>query len=374
MSFTLSRLLLPLFANVACVQATVSYTPIADTQAIVTGVRADSPGTVVLTANYTLNGVLYAGLYQGSLADAATAPSSSWHALTPSIAVDPLQPTGATQTVTSATFYGPNTARFDPNLGDGNIVAVGSYKYTAGSPGPKADHGMLYQGPVSGGGTWKQIDATPLATGPGEALKNTIAHSTMGNLVVGNYDTTLTTGKAFIYNRTTGRWTNLNPGGTASVTAYGIWQNGGSTGTSYTIAGGISAVHSGSLDQSYLVDYDSATGALNHYTTFNYNNTAGSAALVHFDGITATSAGFNLTGIVTINGTLSGFFASVARKPDGNFGEPVWTPISYPGSKATTGNTIVDNQVLGIFITSAGTQSYTATVPATLKTSTDATP
>lgn len=362
MNPTRCSLLTSLVICAATAQAAVTYAPIADTQAIVTGVRADRAGTVVLTANYTINGVLNAGLYQGSLADASTAPSSSWHALTPSIPVDPLQPKGATQTVTSATFYGPNTSRFDPSLGAGNIVAVGSYKYTTGTPGPKADHGMLYKGPISGGGTWKQLDATSLVTGPGEALKNTLAHSTMGTLVVGNYDTTLATGKAFIYDTSTGRWTNLNPGGTASVTAYGIWQNGGGTSTSYTIAGGISAVGSGGIDQSYLVDYDSATGALTHYTTFTYNNVAGSAPLAHFDGITGTAAGFNLTGIVTINGALSGFFASVTRKPDGGFGEPVWTPIAYPGGKATTGNTVVDNQALGIFITSTGTQSYIATV------------
>ena len=42
-----------------------------------------------------------------------------------------------------------------------------------------------------------------------------------------------------------------------------------------------------------------------------------------------------------------GFFASVTRKPDGSFGEPVWTPIAYPGGKVTTGNTVVDNQTLG---------------------------
>ncbi len=343
-------------------RAAVNYTPIDDTQAIVTGVRADSASTVVITANYTLNGVLYAGLYEGTLADATTAPSSSWHALTPSIPADPLQPKGPTQTVTSATFYGPNTAQFDPSLGTGNIIAVGSYKYTAGSPGPKADHGMLYKGPVAGGGTWKQIDATPLVTGPGEALKNTIAHSTMGNLVVGNYDTNLATGKAFIYNIATDHWTNLNPGGTASVTAYGIWQNGDSTSTSYTIAGGISAVGSSGIDQSYLVNYDSATGALTHYTTFTYKNTPGTAPLAHFDGITGTATGFNLTGFVTINRTVSGFFASITRKPDGSFGTPVWTPIAYPDSRITTGNTVVDNKALGIFVTGSGTQSYIAVV------------
>jgi hypothetical protein len=62
----------------------------------------------------------------------------------------------------------------------------------------------------------------------------------MGDLVVGNYDTRLSTAHAFIYDMTTDQWTNLNPAGSLSITAYGIWQNGDSTSTSYTIAGGYS--------------------------------------------------------------------------------------------------------------------------------------
>lgn len=335
-------------------EAAVSYATIADTNAIVTGIRSTSSTTdaVVITANYSTGGVMYAGLYEGSLAGAETAPSTSWNALTPVF---------SGQTVTAATFYGPNTPFFNPSIGAGNVVAVGSYKYAEGSPSAAVDHGLLYQGPITGiGGTWTQIDATLLVQG-GDSLKNTIAHSTMGNLVVGNYDTNLAVGKAFIYNKVADSWKSLNPGGTQSVTAYGIWQNGGSTSTSYTIAGGQGNLGPGVLDKSYLVDYDSATGALTHYRTFAYNNLPSSAPLCHFDGITATATGFNLTGIVTTGGTLRGFFASVPRKSDGSFGEATWTPIFYQGSTVTTGNTVVGNNVLGIFL-NGGTQSYIATV------------
>ncbi len=369
MRSTLSRILSALFlCSAATSYADVTYATIADTHAIVTGVRADSANTVVLTANYTSGGVLKAGLYQGSLANATTS-GATWYALTPSILINPLLPTGPTQTVTSATFYGPNTAYYDSNLDAGTITAVGSYKYSEAAL-PNADHGMLYQGPVnsSGTGTWKQIDPNSLVTGPGESLKNTIAHSTMGNLAVGNYDTNLTTGKAFIYNMASDSWTNLNPGGTVSVTAYGIWQNGGSSSTSYTIAGGVSAVNSGGIDQSYLVNYDSLSGLFTNYTTFDFNNLGGLAPLAHFDGITGTATGFNLTGFVTINDTVSGFFTSITVNPDGSFGaNPQWTLIDYPSGSTptiTTGNTIVDNNVLGIFISGGATQSYIATVTA----------
>ncbi len=348
---------LSLFAA-AGAHAAVSYVPIADTSAVVTGVRSDSATTdsVVLTANYTTGGVQYAGLYEGSLAGAATAPSSSWAKLTPVI---------LGQTVTAATFYGPNTARYEPTLGPGNIIAVGSYKYSESSSGAAADHGVLYQGTVAGVGTWTQIDATPLVTGLGETLINTIAHSNMGDLVVGNYDTSLKTGKAFIYDRIANTWTDLNPGATQSVTAYGIWQNGASTSTSYTIAGGQGNTGPGELDQSYLIDYDSVTHAFSHYRVYFYDNQPAAAQLAHFDGITGTAAGYSLTGTLSAGPGTKGFFATVGRNQDGTFGDATWTAISYPGAGNTTGNTVVENKVLGIFTAGSGTQSYLATVPPT---------
>ena len=335
------------------VRAEVSYASILDANAVVTGVRSDSSTTdsVVLTASYVTGGITYAGLYEGSLAAAAT--SSTWHALTPVI---------ANQTVSSATFYGPNTSLFEPGIPAGSVIAVGSYKYAQGSSGPNFDHGMLYEGPLDGSGTWTQIDATPLLA-PGETLLNTIAHSNMGDLVVGNYDTSLATGKAFIYNRVTEEWTNLNPMGSASVTAYGIWQNGGSSSTSYTIAGGYSDVNSGGLDMGYLVDYNSTTHALTHFRSYNYKNLPLTAVVSHFDGITATADGFNLTGdAIVAGGGEEAFFASVKVDNDHAFSEAVWTQIAYPGSDATSGNTVVENKVLGIFVSGQATQSYIATV------------
>lgn len=340
--------------------AAVDYVPIDDAAVVVTGVRSSSAteDDVVLTASYVFEGVTYATLYQGSLVGSATAPDTSWNRLTPVF---------EGQTVTSATFYGPNTPLFDPRIAAGDVVAVGSYKYNEGASGALADHGVLYEGPATGGGTWTQIDATPLVP-QGETLLNTIAHSTMGDLVVGNYDTHLATGRAFIYNKVTGEWTNLNPGNTRSVTAYGIWQNGGPSSTSYTIAGGQSDVGSGGVDESYLVKYDSATGAFSHYRVYRFENRPISAALVHFDGITGTDTGYNLTGTVTslTSGQQidRGFMASVSLNPNGSFGPAVWTPVAYPGSVVTTGNTIVENNVLGIFVTGEATQSYIATVDA----------
>jgi len=330
----------------------VEYASIPAPGIVVTGVRSSSASNddVVITASYTSEGSTRGALYSGSLAAVTNAPIGSWV---------PLVPVISGQTVTSTSLYGPNTAQFTPSIGAGNVIAVGSYQYAQSPGGPEADHGVIYEGAVSGGGAWTQIDATALVTNG--TLLNTIAHSTMGSLVVGNYDTSLATGNAFIYNMSNSSWVNLAPTGSASYTAYGIWQN---SETSFTIAGGSSALGSGGLDLGYLVNYDSGTGQTSDFKTFSYNNAPLSALISHFDGITATETGFNLTGdYLMIGGGLGAFFASVDVLPGGGFGEAVWTDIAFPGALETSGNTVVGDSVLGIYVPGGVPLSYVATVP-----------
>ena len=221
---------------------------------------------------------------------------------------------------------------------------------------------MIYQGPVNGvGGNLTQIDATSLVGG-GDTLLNTIAHSTMGDLVVGNYDTSLGTGHAFIFDMATGQWTDLNPAGSLSVTAYGIWQNGGSTSTSYTIAGGYSDLNSLGLDAGYLVEYNSATHAFSHFTTFQFDHQPLAALVSHFDGITGTADGYNLTGDFVRGATAGAFFAQVERQAHGSFAEAHWTEVAYPGAAVTftSGNTVIGDTVLGIYVAGGETHSFVA--------------
>jgi hypothetical protein len=103
-------------------------------------------------------------------------------------------PTFAGETVTSSQFYGPNTSLFNPSVGAGNITAVGAYRYT----GSSYQNGMYYTGPVVGSGTYFQL----VAPGNGkDAVGDTIPHSTMRNLVVGNFDyqSNPARGHGFIY-------------------------------------------------------------------------------------------------------------------------------------------------------------------------------
>jgi hypothetical protein len=233
---------------------------------IVTGVRGTTNGDVILTGSQATgtNKDTLPFLYQGPLTSAADGVKPS--ALTPPF---PGFETG--------TFYGPDTSTYNPDsIPAGQVRAVGSYR-TKPTHGV-LNHGMIYLGPVSGGGTWTTIDvpaddsntvggvrACP-SDQPGCMVMDTIAHSTMGNLVVGNYDLNLghgVSGNAFIYNLTTHQWTLLQLGGSLSsqTTLYGIWQNGGPGSPNYTLAGG-SAAHGSSpsgAQRAFLMNYNERT-------------------------------------------------------------------------------------------------------------------
>jgi len=325
------------------------YRPILDSSESQTpqGVRGADGAEVVLACSYTPVGGLPQGMWwKGSL---ATGSGVAYQ----------VSPVIGSQTVTSALYYGPDTPEFDPTLGAGNVRIVGSYQYVGST---QDNNGVLYTGPISGtGGTWTQINV-PDSSVSG-TVANTIPHSVMGRIVVGNYNlvvggTSAALGNAFLYNIVSGSWTIFDSafGGTDKLTsAYGIWQNGiGST--SYTIAGGSKDA---GLDKAFLVDYDSATDAFSNLTYF-FDGAPG--GLTHFEGITGAAGGYNVIGIA---GT--GYaFASITRNPDNSFGPARWTgPLSYPGSAMTTGNTVIGDQAIGIYTlpSDSTVYAYVAAVP-----------
>lgn len=323
-----------------------SYPAAAGGSTFLTGVRGVSGGPsdqVFISGVYTPSGGggTQGLMYQGSI----TSNTGAWYTLN--------YPGNGGETITSTALYGPD------NLGAG-IRVVGSFKTSAGP----ADIGVMYEGPVSGiGGTWTKLQV------PGSI--NTIAHSNYGDLAVGNYDTQLNEGRAFVYNVTTGTFSDLTFHGITptSWTAYGIWQNQNG---SYTIAGGFSLTPSVTgLDQGYIVDYDAATGLSSNFRAYNFGNSPVTSVVSHFDGITSDGhGGFNLTGDWIGVGEPEegglGFFAHVGRNPDGSFTEAEWLSISYPGegNGPTSGNTVYENYVLGIYVPDGGVQQgYVATVP-----------
>lgn len=351
---------------------------------IVTGVRGTTDENVVLTgAAATGNGTQSAPfLYQGPLTSAADGAAVS--VLTPSF-----------PGVTTAALYGPNTHSVNPDsIPAGQVRAVGSYRSSA-SPSGVLNHGMIYLGPVSGpGGSWTSIDvpadgrdtvggvrACPQARHDC-SVANTIAHSTMGNLVVGNYDLNPGGGlqpgwglnpdrlgdkasfNAFIYNLTTRKWTLLQLGGSlaSKTTVYGIWQNGGPGSPNYTLAGGSSVPGN---QQAFLMNYNEQTGAFGEPAFYSYGNA--SARFTHFDGITAVPGGFHLVAISSDQASSLAFVPATGGDQP-SFGPATWYPIDVAqsplcsgGCGKVTGNTVYEDKVMGLYLQD-GPHTYLATV------------
>lgn len=335
----------------------------------VTGVRGSGGDGVVLTGLVPGSSSSAAFLFRGRLARAAGA------------AVSVLHP--AFRQVTSATFYGPNTHLFNPRaIPRGQIRAVGSYISSAAPQGVH-NQGMIYLGPLSGrGGSWRSIDVPANGrhvTGHVRAcprsrrgchVLDTIPHSTMGNLVVGNYNLNptvrggLVSGNAFIYNITRRQWTLIQMHGSLSTktSLYGIWQDGGPRSPRYTLVGGSSARGG---QRGFLINYNERTGAFGRPAFYTYNNKP--AIFTHFEGITAVRGGFNLVGMGLSRSPALVFVPVRGR----SFGRARWHQANVGGSglcpcSAVTGNTVWRNHIMGLFVpnSSPAPHTYLATVRA----------
>ncbi len=341
---------------------------------IVTGVRGAANKNVVLTGSVSTGNGAQADpfLYRGRLTGAAAGAAVS--VLTPPF-----------PGVTSATFYGPDTHSVNPaTIPAGQVRAVGSYQSSA-APFGVLNQGMIYLGPVSGlGGSWTPI-AVPadgshtvghVRACPARRVNcfvmDTIAHSTMGNLVVGNYDLNPSvpggpvSANAFIYNMARRRWTLLDLGGSMSsqTTLYGIWQDGGDGSPKYTLAGGSAA---SGAKQGFLMNYNERTGAFGPPRYFSYGNAR--AAVTHFEGITAVTGGFHLVAMSSAQPVSMAFVPVNAR--NGSFGRARWYPVNVAasplcagGCMVTTGNAVYLNRVMGLYVpaSSGAPHTYLAAV------------
>src|SRR5690606_37412058 len=160
----------------------------------------------------------------------------------------------------------------------------------------------------------------------------TIAHSTFGNTVVGNWDTGPLTGNAFVYDIPTGTFTTNNKPGALSTTAYGVWGD--------KIAGGYGAFgpdDEPGFEHGYI--YDTKTDT---WTTYDHPG----AFFTHFEGITGAGRK-NEYNLVSdwIDG--DGLHAAVLHvEADGT---ETWIPIEVPGAITTSANSIYQGTVVGIY-------------------------
>ncbi|WP_454917931.1 autotransporter outer membrane beta-barrel domain-containing protein [Xanthobacter sediminis] len=243
-------------------------------------------------------------------------------------------------TANGANFPGAiGSSPYGPSFGnpDGVLRVVGSYQTATSAP---YDRSYLYDGARAPG---QQI--TTLVY-PGSGTLYTIAHSTFGNQVVGNYDTRLATGNAFIYNINTRTYTTNNIPGAISTTAYGIYGD--------KIAGGYGEVMvGGGLHAEHGYIYDQPTGT---YVTYDHPG----AVATHFEGITgAGRAGeYNLvTNWVTIDGVVHPAVMHVDAE-----GRVTWYDIDIPGAVVSS-NSAYGDHVVGIYVDDSGINGYLATIP-----------
>lgn len=320
---------------------TLNYPEAGDDSTFLTGVRGVTDSSdVYISGFYAPAGstVGIAGLiYKGAVSGGGT-----WYEFT--------YPSSSAATVTSTAFYGPD------NHGPGEISVVGNI--TTAEAGSSAPIGALYQGPLDGSGSWRTI-TPPLATA-------TIAHSNMAGLAVGNYETGggAGPGKAFVYDIDADSYAELVKPGAVSITAYGIWHNGG---TSYTIAGGFAEI---GFASAYLVDWDSATHTASNWKSYRFKDQPQPITLLsHFEGITTDGAGgYNLAAdsiLIESGVVIDAALVNVQRNQDGSFGDAVWTTVSYPDSTVTSANTVYEADLIGVYqVTgSARSRGYVATVP-----------
>ena len=231
-------------------------------------------------------------------------------------------------------LYGPYI------LKDGNVRIVGNYTTEEGG---NRTFGCMYTGcPDRSFGKWLQLKPT-LDT------FNVIAHSTSGDLVVGNYDTVYDPlGKAFIYDVKKKVYHKIIKRTVKSITAYGVWHNSGS---SYTICGGYSKLlplsQSDDLSYGYIVDWNNNTNTLSNWREYQYDS---ASTITHFDGITSDGcSGYNLTGDSITDDEEIAFFAHVERDRCGHFTEADWSQVQYPGSEITSGNSVYEDIVIGVY-------------------------
>ena len=305
----------------------------------VTGIRDRN-----ITGNYSISG---SGGNTGGLLFQSTLTNSTQSPF-PTYTSNGSNFTGAI----SSTPYGPSFGS-----STGIMRVVGSYKTSTSGSGATGDLGYFFDAAT---GTTQLL---PTSLAGGSAILNTIAHSTFGNTIVGNYDTQLITGNSFVYDIPSGTYSSVpfvghsfanTITGVASNTAYGVYNN--------LISGGYTGTYNGSAG-TYAYIYNKANDKV-------YTFSSPDVSLVtHFEGI--TSAGkpgvYNLVAdAVDAQGNhVKAYVATVdLNTVDVATGQPkvTWTEIKV-GSYLTSANSMYQGNVIGVYVNSAGqTIAYQANI------------
>ena len=232
---------------------------------------------------------------------------------------------------------------YGPSFGSpgGILRVVGSYQTAASSP---YGIGYLYDSAKPAG---SNLTTLQYPNPPGDTTLFTIAHSTFGDQVVGNYDTQLAGGNAFLYTISTGTWATNDKPGASSTTAYGVWGN--------LIAGGYTQVGGSGLGVTHGYIYNQST---NVWTTIDFPG----AVATHFEGITGGGRAGTYNLVADWLDAQGNTHAAVLHLDAA--GNASWTNISVPGAISTSVNSIYGDEVIGVYVMPGNTvQAFTVIVP-----------
>jgi subtilase-type serine protease len=232
---------------------------------------------------------------------------------------------------------------YGPSFGDygGILRVVGSYQTSTSAP---YDLSYLYDSSAPPG---QNITYLKFPNPPNETTFFTIAHSTFGDQVVGNYDTVATAGDSFLYNISTGTYITTDKPGAYSTTSYGIYGN--------VIAGGyFDPGPGGGPGPGHAFLYNETTGA---WTQYDYPG----AAETHFEGITSGGQA-NTYNLAVDYVDASGVPHAAVLHIDAQ-GNTTWINLGISGA-VVSANSIYQNEVLGVDVNATGgVQGYTALIP-----------
>lgn len=318
----------------------------------VTGVRQDVNNMVAITGTQSSNptGNISLGfIYYGLISDIpVTTDTDLLHYFVPHF---------PGETPTFAAMYGPNTYKYLPAVGKGNVVAVGGYNF-AQSP---YQAGFIYEGPLNGTGRYTKIVIPPrhlnVTLPNGTTITtldyptHTVAHSTMGELIVGDcyFESSKTKSYGFLYNLKKKEFIRLLELDLFSTSMYGVWQNGGATSDQYTMVGGLTHLMT-NLSVAYIMNYNAVINEFSMLRTYTYLNEPQGG--VHFEGISGVEGGFTCAAIgLSSTKEQSSAIVFIPVYANGSFADAQWYEIKVPGSSFVSANTILDYTILGIYQT-----------------------
>lgn len=312
----------------------------------VAGAQAQSAPTIYQTLNYGTSGTFLTGIRGNTIVGNYVVPGTG---ATGGLLYD--MTSGSWSAFPVATSNGVNypnatgSSPYGPSFGSqtGILRTVGSYITSASAP---YDLGYLYDAAAAPG---RQLITLAYPSAAGNPTLYTIAHSTFGDTVVGNFDTRLATGNAVIYTISTGTYVKNNMPGAVSTTAYGVYGD--------MISGGYANAGPGGgigFEHGYL--YNTLTGT---WTTYDHPG----AIITHLEGITGAgrSGEYNMVADwVTPDNVVHAGVLHVDA-----LGIPTWYELNIPGASLVSSNSAYGDKVVGIYLTpgSATPNGYIATLP-----------